>query len=88
MLSVLFVAIPVFFGMVFIILLPMAITLKKKTNKPLLLYAMSLLKGLAITHAFVPPTPELVAEIGWVVLMGTIVGILMISVPLFAKYIS
>lgn len=91
------VAIPVFFDVAFIILLPMAIALKRKTGKPILLYALPLLAGLAITHAFIPPTPGPVAvadilnaDIGWVILFGSLVGlpVAIISGPVFANYIS
>lgn len=91
------VAIPVFFDVAFIIILPMAVAIHKKTKKPLLLYAMPLLAGLAITHSFIPPTPGPVAvanilgaNLGWVIVFGFIVGIptAIVSGPLFAKYIS
>lgn len=92
-----FVAIPVFFDVGFIILLPMAAALHKKTKKPLLLYALPLLAGLAITHAFIPPTPGPVAvadiidaDIGWVILFGFLIGlpVAVVAGPLFAIYIS
>jgi len=92
-----FVAIPVFFDVAFIILVPIIYSLQRKTKKSLLLYGMPLLAGLAITHAFIPPTPGpvavadiLKADLGWVILFGFVVGIptAIISGPLFAKYIS
>jgi gluconate transporter len=92
-----FVAIPVFFDVAFIILVPIIYSLQRKTKKSLLLYGMPLLAGLAITHAFIPPTPGpvavadiLKADLGWVILFGFIVGIptAIISGPLFATYIS
>jgi Gnt-I system low-affinity gluconate transporter len=92
-----FVAIPVFFDVAFIILVPLIYSLQRKTKKSLLLYGMPLLAGLAITHAFIPPTPGpvavadiLKADLGWVILFGFIVGIptAIVSGPLFAKYIS
>lgn len=92
-----FIAIPVFFDVAFIILVPLIYSLQRKTKKSLLLYAIPLLSGLAITHAFIPPTPGpvavadiLKADLGWVILFGFIVGIpsAIISGPLFAKYIS
>lgn len=91
------IAIPVFFDVAFIILVPMIYALQRKTKKSLLLYAIPLLAGLAITHAFIPPTPgpiavaEIIgAELGWVILMGFIVGIptALVSGLLFGKYIS
>jgi Gnt-I system low-affinity gluconate transporter len=56
-----------------------------------------LLAGLAVTHSFIPPTPGPVAvadiinaQLGWVILMGFILGIptAIIAGPVFGKYIS
>jgi len=91
------IAIPVFFDVAFIILVPVIYALQRKTGKSLLLYAIPLLAGLAITHAFIPPTPGPVAvadiigvELGWVILAGFIVGIptALVSGLLFGKYIA
>jgi Gnt-I system low-affinity gluconate transporter len=91
------IAIPVFFDVAFIILVPMIYALQRKTGKSLLLYAIPLLAGLAITHAFIPPTPGPIAvadiigaQLGWVILVGFIVGIptALVSGLLFGKYIS
>ncbi|MEL7003545.1 MAG: gluconate:H+ symporter [Bacteroidota bacterium] len=91
------VAIPVFFDVAFIILLPVARALSRQTGKSLLLYAIPLLAGLAITHSFIPPTPGpiavaeiLGADLGWVIIFGFVIGVpsAIISGPLFAKYIS
>ncbi|MEO0526185.1 MAG: gluconate:H+ symporter [Bacteroidota bacterium] len=91
------IAIPVFFDVAFIILVPMIYALQRKTGKSLLLYAIPLLAGLAITHAFIPPTPgpiavaEIIgAELGWVILIGFIVGIptALVSGLWFGKHIA
>ena len=91
------VAIPVFFDVAFIILVPVAYALSKRTGKSLLLYALPLLAGLTITHAFIPPTPGpiavadiLGADIGWVIFFGLLTGapIAIICGPVFAKFIS
>lgn len=91
------VAIPVFFDVGFVILVPVVYALQKKTGKSLLLYGIPLLAGLAITHSFIPPTPGPVAvadilgaDLGWVILVGVLAGIpaAIISGPLFAKYIA
>ena len=91
------VAIPVFFDVGFIILMPMIYALQKQTGKSLLLYALPLLAGLAITHAFIPPTPGpiavadiLKADLGWVILFGFIVGIptAILSGPVFSRFIA
>ena len=92
-----FVAIPVFFDVAFIILVPLIYSLQRKTGKSLLLYGIPLLAGLAITHTFIPPTPGpvavadiLKADLGWVILIGFIASIpaAIVAGPLFAKYIS
>ena len=92
-----FIAIPVFFDVAFIILIPLVYSLQRKTKKSLLLYAIPLLAGLAITHAFIPPTPGPVAvadilhaDLGWVILVGIIVGIptAIVSGPIFGKFIA
>lgn len=91
------VAIPVFFDVAFIILVPLIYALQNKTGKSLLLYAIPLLAGLAVTHAFIPPTPGPVAvadilgaDLGWVILYGLFAGIpaAWVSGLLFGKYIS
>ena len=91
------VAIPVFFDVAFIILVPVTYALSKRTGKSLLLYAIPLLAGLAITHAFIPPTPGpiavadiLGADLGWVILFGFFAGLpaAVISGPFFARFIS
>ena len=97
MLTGFIVAIPVFFDVAFIILVPLIYALQRKSKKSLLVYAIPLLAGLAITHTFIPPTPGPVAvaeiikaDLGWVIIFGMLVGIptAVISGPLFARYIS
>ncbi|WP_298348686.1 gluconate:H+ symporter [uncultured Dokdonia sp.] len=97
MLTGFFVAIPVFFDVAFIILIPIIYALQKKTGKSLLLYAIPLLAGLAITHTFIPPTPGpiavaeiLEADLGYVIIFGFIAGIpsAIIAGPMLAKYLS
>ncbi|MEZ4875207.1 MAG: SLC13 family permease [Flavobacteriaceae bacterium] len=92
-----FIAIPVFFDVAFIILVPLIYSLQRKSKKSLLLYGIPLLAGLAITHAFIPPTPGpvavadiLKADLGWVIFFGFVAGIptAIISGPVFGKYIS
>lgn len=76
------IAMPVFFDAGLIILIPLAFSLAKKTNRSSLFYAIPLLAGLAVGHAFIPPTPGpvLVAtmlnvELGWVILVGIFCGV-------------
>lgn len=76
------IAMPVFFDAGLIILIPLAFSLAKRTNRSSLHYVIPLLAGLAVGHAFIPPTPGpvLVAtmlnvELGWVILIGVFCGI-------------
>ncbi|MFM9691788.1 GntT/GntP/DsdX family permease, partial [Streptomyces galilaeus] len=55
------VAIPVFFDVGFILIVPIVYSLARETKKSVLHYGIPLLAGLAVTHAFVPPTPGPVA---------------------------
>ncbi len=78
----LIVAMPVFFDAGLIILIPLAFSLAKRTNRSTLFYAIPLLAGLAVGHAFIPPTPGpvLVAtmlgvDLGWVIMIGIFCGI-------------
>lgn len=91
------VAIPVFLDVGFIILVPLIYALSRDTGKSLLYYGIPLLAGLAVTHAFIPPTPGpiavadiLGADLGWVILLGFVVGIptAIIAGPVFGKYIG
>lgn len=91
------IAMPVFFDAGLIILIPIAFSLAKRTNKSTLIYAIPLLAGLAVGHAFIPPTPGpiLVAsmlgvDLGYVILVGLASGIIsmIIAGPIFGKYIG
>lgn len=92
-----FVAIPVFFDVGFIILVPLVYALARDTGKSLLYYGIPLLTGLAVTHSFIPPTPgpiavaEIIgADLGWIILFGFIIGIpaAILAGPIFGRYIS
>ena len=97
MLTGFFVAIPVFFDVAFIILVPLIYSLQRKTKKSLLVYGIPLLAGLAVTHAFIPPTPGpvavadiLKADLGWVITFGFLAGLpaAIISGPLFGNFVA
>ncbi|MEU0846069.1 gluconate:H+ symporter [Streptomyces sp. NPDC005962] len=74
--------IPVFFDVGIFVLAPIVYAATKRSGKSIVLYAMPLLAGLSMTHAFLPPHPGPVAaagllhvDLGWVILMGVLVGI-------------
>lgn len=88
-------AIPVFFDAGLIILIPLAFSLAKRTGRSSLFYAIPLLAGLAVGHAFIPPTPGpvLVAtmlgvDLGWVIGVGAICGLfsMVAAGPLWGAY--
>lgn len=91
------IAIPVFLDVGFIILVPMVYALSRKTGRSTLYYAIPLLAGLAVAHAFIPPTPGPIAvaeiidvPIGWVILFGLIIGFptAILAGPVFGRYIA
>jgi gluconate:H+ symporter, GntP family len=76
-------SIPVFFDTVFLLLVPLAITLALKTGKNFVLYVVAIGGGAVISHSIVPPTPGplLMAEtfnlqVGTVILAGLAAGII------------
>ena len=76
-------SIPVFFDTVFYLLVPLARSLYRRTNKNYMLYILAIGAGAAITHTLVPPTPGplmmasyLGIDIGMMMMVG-----LMVSIP-------
>ncbi|MEU5419066.1 GntP family permease [Streptomyces sp. NPDC020799] len=74
--------IPVFFDVGIFVLAPIVYAAARRSGRSVLLYALPLLAGLSMTHAFLPPHPGPVAaagllraDLGWVILMGAAAGI-------------
>lgn len=89
------IAMPVFFDAGLIILIPLAFSLAKRTSRSSLYYAIPLLAGLAVGHAFIPPTPGpvLVAsmlgvDLGWVIIVGLVCGFfsMIVAGPVWGAY--
>ncbi|MEW4489082.1 SLC13 family permease [Thalassoglobus sp. JC818] len=75
-------SVPVFFDTVFYLLVPLARSLFRRTNKNYLLYILAIAAGGAITHTLVPPTPgplvmatTLGIDIGTMILVGAMVAL-------------
>ena len=78
----LIVAVPVFFEVALILFIPLVYDLTDRSTKSLLHYGIPLVSGIAVAHAFIPPTPGPVAvasllnaDLGWVIFFGLIGGI-------------
>ena len=76
------VCIPVFLDVALVMLLPLAVAASRRTGEPVTRFALPMLAGMAVTHAFVPPTPGptavanlLSADLGWVITMGIMAGL-------------
>jgi GntP family gluconate:H+ symporter len=74
--------IPVFFDIGIFVLAPLVYIAAKRGGRSIVLYALPLLAGLSMTHAFLPPHPGPVAvagllgvDLGWLIVMGLACGI-------------
>jgi gluconate:H+ symporter, GntP family len=74
--------IPVFFDIGIFILAPLVYVAAHRGGKSMVLYAVPMLAGLSMTHAFLPPHPGPVAaagllnvSLGWIIIMGLACGI-------------
>ncbi|WP_439660570.1 GntP family permease [Lentzea sp. HUAS TT2] len=74
--------VPVFFDIGIFVLAPLVYVAAKRSGKSIVLFAMPLLAGLSVMHAFMPPHPGPVAaagllkvSLGWIIIMGLAVAI-------------
>jgi GntP family gluconate:H+ symporter len=82
MLSGFVLSIPVFFDTVFYLLVPLARSLWRRTQKNYMLYVTAIVAGAAITHTLIPPTPgplfmanELKVDVGLMMMIGLLIGL-------------
>jgi GntP family gluconate:H+ symporter len=91
------VGLPVFFEVGFVLLVPIAFNVARRTGTPLILVGLPMVAGLSVVHGLVPPHPAAMlavtaynADIGRTVLFAVLVGIptLIVAGPLYAKLIA
>ncbi|MGF6530799.1 GntP family gluconate:H+ symporter [Paraburkholderia sp. GAS206C] len=91
------VGLPVFFEVGFVLLIPIAFNVAKRTGKSLLLIGLPMIAGLSVVHGLIPPHPAAMlavqayhADIGKTIMFGLIVGVpcAIVAGPLFALLVS
>ena len=82
MLSGFVLSIPVFFDTVFYLLVPLARSLWRRTQKNYMLYVTAIVAGAGIAHTLIPPTPgplfmasELKVDVGLMMIIGLLIGL-------------
>jgi len=92
--SGLVVGLPAFFEVGFVLLVPIAFTVARRTKTNMILVALPMVAGLSTVHGLVPPHPAAMmaamiykADVGRTIFYGLIVGVptALIAGPLFAK---
>ncbi len=93
----LMVAIPVFLDVALIILAPLVFAMAARASKPVMLFALPLLAGLAVGHALIPPTPGPIAvaeilgtDLGWMIGFGLLIGVVTMPIagPIYAGWLD
>jgi GntP family gluconate:H+ symporter len=93
----LIVGLPAFFEVGFVLLIPIAFTVARRTGTPLIKVALPLVAALSVDHGLVPPHPAALlavttyhADVGRTILYALIIAIptATLAGPLFAKIIT
>jgi len=91
------VGLPAFFEVGFVLLIPIAFTVARRTRTSLLLVGLPMLAGLSVVHALVPPHPAALlavtifkADVGRTIFYAMLIGIptAIVAGPLYAKFIA
>lgn len=91
------VGFPIFFEVGFVLLIPIAFNVARRTGTSMLLVGLPMVAGLSVVHGLVPPHPaamiavgEYQANVGRTIFYALLVGIptAIIAGPIFAKWIA
>jgi GntP family gluconate:H+ symporter len=91
------VGLPAFFEVGFVLLIPIAFTVARRTKTSLILVALPMVAGLSVVHGLVPPHPAALlavtiykADVGRTIFYALLIGLptAVIAGPLYAKLIA
>ena len=91
------VGLPAFFEVGFVLLIPIAFTVARRTHTSLVLVGLPMVAGLSVVHGLVPPHPAAMlavatykADVGRTIFYALIIGVptAVIAGPLYAKLIA
>ena len=93
----LLVGLPVFFEVGFVLLVPIAFTVARRTRTSLILVGLPMVAGLSVVHGLVPPHPAAMlaveifhADVGRTILYALLIGIpsAIVAGPIYARWIA
>ena len=93
----LLVGLPAFFEVGFVLLIPIAFTVARRTRTSLILVALPMVAGLSVVHGLVPPHPAALlavaiykADVGRTIFYALLIGIptAILAGPIYAKFIA
>jgi GntP family gluconate:H+ symporter len=91
------IGLPIFFEVGFVLLIPIALNVARRTGVPLLLVGLPMVAGLSVVHGLVPPHPAAMlavhaygADVGRTVFYALLVGLptAALAGPLFARMVA
>ncbi|HBN54237.1 MAG TPA: permease DsdX [Stenotrophomonas sp.] len=91
------IGLPIFFEVGFVLLIPIALNVARRTGVPLLLVGLPMVAGLSVVHGLVPPHPAAMlavhaygADVGRTVFYALLVGLptAALAGPLFARVVA
>jgi gluconate transporter len=97
MLTGLFVGIPLFYNVGFVLLVPLVFSVAYQTKLPAVYLGIPLLAALSVTHGFLPPhpsptalVPQFHADMGLTLMYGLLVGLptMIIAGPIFSRFLK